>query len=311
MKTVIPTANYHIELNEINKLARDPETFIRNCEEDYIHQLEKVVTEVTQKGCKVVMLAGPSSSGKTTTANKLSACFSKKGINAPVISLDDFFLGIASYHILPNGLPDMESVQTLDLPLINETFLELITKGEAVFPIFDFERSQRSKLTKLLKLDQNGVLIVEGLHALNPLLTEKIDAKNIFKIYVSTRTQYMYKEHVVLTPKDNRLIRRMVRDHKFRARSPRETLENWQNVLDGEEKYIYQWRDTADFKIDSAHNYEGCIFHHYILPMTKELKSDPTYGGKVREVVEILEAFDDIDFSYIPEDSLLREFIGF
>ncbi|MEG1973017.1 MAG: hypothetical protein RR315_07610, partial [Oscillospiraceae bacterium] len=193
----------------------------------------------------------------------------------------------------------------------NETFLKLLNEGRAIFPVFDFENSERSEETKLIELEARDVIIVEGLHALNPLLTETVDARNIFKLYVSTRTQFMYKDVVVLSPKDNRLIRRMVRDHKFRGRPPKDTLEAWESVLDGEEKNVYTFRDSADIKIDSAHNYEGCIFHHYILPMVQELKSDAKYGGKIREVVEILEAFDDIDFKYIPKDSLLREFIGF
>lgn len=310
MKTIIPTGNSHIDVTQINEMARDPKKFIENCEQDYISQLKSAVNEVIYKGSKVVMLAGPSSSGKTTTAHKLSQCFGERGICAHVVSLDDFFLGMKHYPILPNGQVDMESVKTLDLELINKTFYQLVTTGEADFPLFDFEISERKKEVLHLCLGERDVLIVEGLHALNPLLTETIDASNVYRIYVSTRTQFMYKEHVVLTPKDNRLIRRMVRDHNFRGRPPKDTLDNWQNVLDGEEKYIYEFRDSADFKIDSALNYEGCIFHHYILPLTKELKGDPTYGGKIRQVVEILEAFDDIDFEYIPQDSLLREFIG-
>lgn len=310
MKTVLPTGNSHIDMEVINKCAKDPERFVANCERDYMSQIQSVVNEIIYNGARVVMLAGPSSSGKTTTAHKISKCFSERGIKAPVVSLDDFFLGKAHYQRLPNGLLDMESINTLDLKLINQVFAQLTKTGEADFPLFDFENSCRKEEVNHISLGENDVLVVEGLHALNPLLTESIDAKDVYKVYVSTRTQFMYKGEEVLTPKDNRLIRRIVRDHNFRNRAPKKTLDDWVNVLDGEKKYIYEFRDNADFKIDSALNYEGCIFHHYILPLVDELKGDPTYGGKIRQIVEILEAFDDIDFSYIPEDSLLREFIG-
>ena len=310
MKTVLPTGNSHIDMEVINKCAKNPETFIANCERDYDSQINSVVNEIIYNGSKVVMLAGPSSSGKTTTAHKISKCFSERGIKAPVISLDDFFLGKAHYKRLPNGLLDMESVDTLDLKLINEVFSELTATGEADFPLFDFEKSSRKDEVNHICLGENDVLVVEGLHALNPLLTQSIDASEVYKVYVSTRTQFTYKGMEVLTPKDNRLIRRIIRDHNFRNRPPKKTLDDWVNVLAGEEKYIYQFRDSADFKIDSSLNYEGCVFHHYILPLVDELKGDPTYGGKIRRIVEILEAFDDIDFSHIPKDSLLREFIG-
>ena len=137
-----------------------------------------------------------------------------------------------------------------------------------------------------------------------------LDPSSLFRVYVSTRTAYLDGETEVLSPKDARLIRRMVRDHNFRNRSPLETLLAWEDVLDGEEKYIYPFRDSVDYKIDSMLDYEGCVFHHYILPMLGEMKDDSVFAGKVRQIVEILEVFDDIDYSYIPENSLLREFIG-
>ncbi len=310
MKTVLPTGNSHIDLEVINKCAKEPEKFVANCERDYDSQINSAVNEIIYNGSKVVMLAGPSSSGKTTTAHKISKCFSERGINAPVVSLDDFFLGKAHYKRLPNGLLDMESIDTLDLKLINEVFAQLTETKEADFPLFDFEKSCRKKEVNHIALSENDVLVVEGLHALNPLLTQSIDAKEVYRVYVSTRTQFTCNGKELLTPKDNRLIRRIIRDHNFRNRPPKKTLEDWVNVLDGEKKYIYEFRDSADFKIDSALNYEGCIFHHYILPLVDELKSDDTHGGKIRCIVETLEAFDDIDFSYIPKDSLLREFIG-
>ncbi|MBP0980643.1 MAG: hypothetical protein J5968_00400, partial [Oscillospiraceae bacterium] len=286
--------------------------FIARCEKDYYHQIDRVVERVldSRGRIRVILLAGPSSSGKTTTANKLSEEFFKIGINAPVVSLDDFFLGKENYPKLPDGSPDMEALEALDLPLINKLVKELMETGEAVFPTFDFAISRRSDVTHTVTLGEGGVLILEGLHAINPRLLDSISDNKIFRLFVSVRTKYLDDEKEVLVPKDVRLIRRMVRDHKFRNQSPLETLLGWRDVLDGEEKYIYPYRDSVDFKIDSALDYEACVFHHYILPMLESLKDDAVYSGKVKQVVDILEAFDDIDYTYIPKNSLLREFIG-
>ncbi len=312
MKIISKVKNSHIEVAEINALAQNPADFIAYCEKGYFDQINEIVEQVLSSNgrYRVILLAGPSSSGKTTTAHKLSEGFAKNGVHAPVVSLDDFFLGMASYPKLSDGTPDMESVEALDLPLVNATLGCLLGQGCATFPIFDFNNSVRSSHTNIIELGERGVLIVEGLHALNPRLVEVLDPSALYRAYVSTRTKYMDGETEVLTPKDARLIRRMVRDHNFRNRSPLETLLAWEDVLDGEEKYIYPFRDGVDYKIDSSLDYEGCVFHHYILPMIEALKDDRVYSGKVKQIVDLLEAFDDIDYRYIPEDSLLREFIG-
>ena len=312
MKLISRQKNSIIQMSEINLLARYPEFFISECEKGYQHQINEVVDLIleSQGRYRVVLLAGPSSSGKTTTAHKIPEEFGRRGVSAPVVSLDDFFLGMEFYPKLPDGSPDMEAVEALDLPLINETLRELLETGHATFPPIDFERSCRGGKVNEIPLGEKGVLVMEGLHAINPRLVEVLDPSDLFRVYVSTSTAYLDGETEVLSPKDARLIRRMVRDHNFRNRSPLETLLAWEDVLDGEEKYIYPFRDSVDYKIDSMLDYEGCVFHHYILPMLGEMKDDSVFAGKVRQIVEILEAFDDIDYSYIPENSLLREFIG-
>lgn len=312
MKIINKYKNSHIDISEINELVKNPQIFIARCEMDYYRQIDRVVEKVLDSNgrIKVLLLAGPSSSGKTTTANKISEAFCKIGIDAPVVSLDDFFLGKENYPKLPDGTPDMEALEALDLPLINKLVNELMENSEAVFPTFDFTMSCRSDKTHTVTLQKGGVLILEGLHAINPRLLDSVSDNRIFRLYVSVRTKYLDGDRDVLVPKDMRLIRRMVRDHKFRNHSPLQTLLGWSDVLDGEEKYIYPYRDSVDFKIDSALDYEACVFHHYILPMVESLKDDAVYSGKVKQVVDILEAFDDIDYTYIPKNSLLREFIG-
>jgi len=311
MKLVYENRDSRIDLQEVNQLARQPARFITDCEAAYETQLQELVRRMRERAhARILLLAGPSSSGKTTTAHKLAAYLEQAGAQAHVVSLDDFYLGMEFYPKLPDGTPDMESVDSLDLPLINETLSTLLQTGRALFPTFDFERSCRGEAQNLIELGENGVIVMEGLHALNPRLVEALPQDALYRAYVSTRTVYLDGEREVLTPKDARLIRRMVRDHKFRGRSPVDTLVGWKDVLDGEEKYIYPFRDSVDYRIDSAFDYEGCVFHHYILPMIEELKKETVYRGKVRQIVDLLEAFDDIDFRYIPKHSLLREFIG-
>ena len=312
MKTINQNKNSSIDISEVNMLAENPAAFISRCEEEYRSQLEALAERVKESGglYRVIALAGPSSSGKTTTAHKLSKEFGRCGVEAPVVSLDDFYLGRDLYPKLSNGQPDMEAVEALDLPLINETLKELTQNGVATFPVFDFENSCRSSVNNMISLGENGVLIIEGIHALNPRLVELMDKNRIFKVYVSVRTKYMLGEEEILCPKDARLIRRMVRDHNFRGKAPWETLKSWKEVLDGEEKHIYPFRDEVDYKIDSALDYEGCVFHHYILPMIDAFKDQGVYSDKLGQIVDILECFNDIDKAYIPKDSLLREFIG-
>ena len=313
MKIISNYKNSYADIADINREVENPATFIAKCEKIYYDQIGSIVNEIlySHGRYRIILLAGPSSSGKTTTAHKISEAFGTIGIHAPVVSIDDFFLGIANYPKLPDGSPDMETIETVDIPLVNATFNELLEKGSAVFPIFDFTKSERSDKTRTIDLGKYGVLIVEGTHALNPRLTEFMDQRVLYRVYVSTRTKYSDGDKPLLTPKNSRLIRRMVRDHKFRGRLPIETLKSWNNILDGEEKHIYPYRDSVDFKIDSALDYEGCVFHHYILPLLEDMNSlEGDDLEKITQIKNALEAFDDIDASFIPKESLLREFIG-
>lgn len=312
MKEVEFYKNLHVQLSEINQKAKtDPAGFVADCEQGYRSQLEAIAERVGDEGkYDVLLLAGPSSSGKTTTAHKLGEAFRRRGKMAPVVSLDDFFLGMAQYPKRPDGRPDMETVHALDIPLINRCLLELSRNGTALFPQFDFETSSRKDEWQRITLQKQDILIVEGLHALNPLLVEAIDQERVLKVYVSTRTKFLDGEAEILTPKNTRLIRRMVRDYNFRGHPPLGTISMWDGILEGEEEYIYPFRDKVDFKIDSSLDYEACVFHQYILPILGPVLEDPVFGEKARQIIEIFDAFYDIDHTLIPADSLLREFIG-
>lgn len=311
MKNIPENRNAHVQLSEVNRRAEEPEKFISDCEAAYNLQINELVdTLLSDTKRRVLLLAGPSSSGKTTTAHKIAENIEKRGKTAHVISLDDFFLGMEYYPRRDDGTPDTECVEALDLLLINQTFSTLISSGKAVFPTFDFTTSSRGKDTYTIELGESGIVVVEGLHALNPRLVEALPPDTLFRAYVSTRTLYLDGDREVLTPKDARLVRRMVRDHYFRGRAPMDTLLGWKQVLGGEAKHIYPFRDSVDYKINSSFDYEGCVFHHYVLPILEELKKSAVSNEKARQLIDMLEDFDDIDFKYIPEDSLLREFIG-
>jgi uridine kinase len=311
MKAVFDYSYSASDISLINKKAKNPYDFINECEDFYRFQLDMLVKCIKSRpDCRVLLLSGPSSSGKTTTAHKISQILTDGGIPAPVVSMDDFYLGVEHYPKLDDGTPDMEALEALDLPLLESTIYKLINSGSSNFPIFDFKLSKRAEGYNNITMAKNGILVMEGIHALNPFVHFGLDKTQIFRAYISTRTVYTAAKEQVLVPKDTRLIRRISRDYFFRGNDPVKTLLEWKDVLDGEEKYIYPFRDSADFKIDSSLDYEACVFHHYILPLIVHLKNNLQCSHKVLQIIEILEAFDDIDNQLIPQDSLLREFIG-
>ena len=312
MKIVYPDRNSYVQLSDINAAAKeDPAAFVRRCEADFEAQLDALVSSFkTSPGKKILMLAGPSSSGKTTTAFKLSERFEGLGFGAPVISLDEFFLGIEQYPRLPDGSPDMESVYALDIPLVQKCLSDLARCGEAVFPRFDFSTSSRAGLDHTIRLGSDDLLIIEGIHALNPILISNLKVEALYRAYISTRTRVLDGERPVYAPKDARLIRRMIRDQNFRGYAAVNTLLKWHNVLDGEEKYIYPYRDLVDFKIDSSMEYEGGIFHHFLSEVMSELRPDNAQHQELGRLIGCLDYFLEIPVETVPVDSLLREFIG-
>ena len=299
-------------MDAINKYAETPETFIKDCEANYQFQLDMVAEKLCSNDnhCSIILLSGPSASGKTTTAHKLSRTFEKRGVKAPVISLDDFFLGKENYQKLPDGSLDMESIRTLDIPHLKFCLTELLKNGICEFPIFDFKTSRRSENTNRIELAENDILIIEGIHALNPLLTEGIPDDRIIKIYVSVRTKFVNGEESIFEPKTIRLMRRMLRDKRERNHSPEETLQMWNNIVQGEIKYIDPFRDDVDVKIDTTLDYEPCIFHNFLYPLLDKIDES---NGDLHELLKMyygLEMFTDIDENLLPENSLLREFVG-
>jgi len=262
-----------------------------------------------RRECKFVLLCGPSASGKTTTAHKLKHRLIGLGVGARVISMDNFFMGIEKYPKLPNGKPDMESVEALDLELLNICFEKLQKQGEAALPTFDFAAQKRCLESHHVSLSQGDVLIMEGIHALNPQVLSNIPGQNIFRVYVSVRSKFINGDEVILTPKDIRLTRRMVRDHKFRGWPPHSTLEQWEHVLEGERENINPYRDDVDLKMDNTIDYEVCVWHGLLTGLLKDRKKYEMYP-EIQRILQGLLRFPRLDYNLIPCNSLLREFIG-
>lgn len=311
MKTILEKKYTPVEIAGINELAiLDPAGLVEKAEDYYNTQvLTAARTIKARTGCKFVLLCGPSASGKTTTAHKLGRRLVELGVGARVVSMDNFFMGINSYPKLPNGKPDMESIKALDLPLLNRCFGELMKKGESTLPTFDFERQQRSMQAEHVRLDDGDVLIMEGIHALNPEVLCDIPKENVFHIYVSVRSKFINGDEVILIPKDIRLMRRMVRDHKFRGWPPLSTLEQWTHVLEGERKNIDPYRDDVDLKMDNTIDYEVCVWHDLLNALLEDKEKYEAYP-EIRRIFEGLLRFPKLDYHLIPENSLLREFLG-
>lgn len=316
MRPIIPKKYFPKEITHINEMAEShPQKLVGRSEADYNNQVDACARRIAEHAgrYKFVMLCGPSASGKTTTAHKIKHRLIKRGVGTNVISMDDFFKGVEFYPRRPDGKPDLESIYALDLDLMDECFSRLLQTGESDFPVYDFTRGKRASMGHKMTLSENGILIVEGIHSLNPMVLSKIPREKLFRIYASVRTKFLDGDEDILIPKDIRLVRRMVRDNKFRGYSPAVTLMNWQEVLEGERKYINPYRDDVDLKLDNTIDYEGCVFHDFLEPIIEQQINsgvDLSVYPELERIFTGLKKFRCIDMDLIPKNSLLREFVG-
>ncbi|MEG2769638.1 MAG: nucleoside kinase, partial [Oscillospiraceae bacterium] len=233
-----------VEVSLINAAAKAPENFVNHCEIEYEYRVVAAAAEVLKGGYKVVMVTGPSSSGKTTTAHKLANALCEMGHMSKVVSLDDFYLDLDRYPRLPDGSKDYENVNALDVPEIQKCLAQVINTGKTMLPQFDFKNECRQDQRKSLDVG-DGVVVVEGIHALNPTLTDHLDGNKIYKIYAGMREEYSHMGQRILPTRDIRLVRRMVRDSKFRGHSPEKTMSMWPDVCKGEDLYIKVFKPEA------------------------------------------------------------------
>lgn len=304
---------YACDLDRINYEAKNNAAdFVRMTEGVFRYDLKLIVEQImSMNGDRhVILLSGPSGSGKTTTAKKLADEFKMHDIDVQLISMDDFYLGIDYVCKTPDGKPDFECVEALDIPLIRKTIEQLAETGECTIPKYDFKISQRSTETREIKLSHNSVIIMEGIHALNPIFSDGMPTDKVVKIYVSVKQGIKSGEDYVLTNRDIRFLRRVVRDYSFRRVAPENMLEMWPTVCEGEIKYIRPYRYTSDFTVNSIHIYEPCIMKNTALELLQKIEKDNPDREYTDRLIQSLMRFESIDLSLVPENSLIREFIG-
>ncbi len=274
-------------------------------------KLGSIADQIDQrKNVKVVLVSGPSSSGKTTFSKRLSVHLEILGYKPVLLSVDNYFVEREDTPKDENGHFDFECLDALDLTLFNNQLSQLLNGEEVKVPTFDFTQGKKVYLGNTLKLKENSILVVEGIHGLNPSLTSKIDDSLKYKIFVSALTQVSIDSQNPIPTTDNRLVRRMVRDYRYRGYSALETLRRWQSVRKGEEKWIFPFQENADIMFNSALLAELGILKQYAEPILREVPEiEPEYAEAVR-LLKFLSYFKTISEKDIPPTSILREFFG-
>lgn len=302
--------NFASDLNDL--VINDKIESLVNVNETYYNnQLNKCAKDIIANNMNIVMLAGPSSSGKTTTAKKLAIQLAVLGKDAYVISTDDYFVDRNKTPLDENGNKDFESIDAIDLHSLNEDLLDLLEGKEVILPSFNFIKGIRTLSNKKIKMKDNTILIIEGIHALNPKLTDYIPEKNKYKIYVSVLTGINIDSTNRISSTETRLIRRIVRDNKYRGYDTLETLKSWDKVKLGEQKYIFPYQNRADFYVDSSLIYEYNALKKYAIECFKQVSKNSKYYYMVDRLENILSYFVEIENTKIIDDhSILREFIG-
>ena len=263
-----------------------------------------------RKGVKLILLAGPSSSGKTTTCKRLSIQLIANGLRPLQISLDDYFVDRELSPRDENGDYDFESIHALNLKLINEQFNALFNGEEVELPRYDFPTGKSVKSGNKLKMEDNNVLVVEGIHALNPELTSQIPEELKYRVYVSALTTILLDDHNYIPTTDNRLLRRIIRDYKYRGVDARETIRRWPSVRAGENKWIFPFQENADVMFNSAMLFELAVIKQQAEPLLEQVPENcPEYSEAYR-LLKFLKYIKPIPNTDIPPTSLLREFLG-
>ena len=276
---------------------------------------EKKISEIadeiaSRKGVKLVLLAGPSSSGKTTTCKRLSIQLLANGIRPLQISLDDYFVDREHTPKDENGEYDYESIYALNLKLINEQFTKLFCGEEVELPKYDFQTGKSKPSGKRLKMLPNNVLVVEGIHALNPELTSEIPEKQKFRVYVSALTTILLDDHNYIPTTDNRLLRRIIRDYKYRGVTAQESIHRWPSVRAGENKWIFPYQENADAMFNSAMLFELAVIKQQAEPLLEQVPENCEEYSEAYRLKKFLDYIRPIPNRDIPPTSLLREFLG-
>ncbi len=298
-----------VQIKDINKEAKeDFKGFVEACEKNYNNRVEGIADYIAdhRDDIDIVLLSGPSSSGKTTTSEILIDKLEDKGIRSLTVSTDDFFIDRAKVPYKKNGFRDYEALESTNIKLLKTCIRDLLEKKETYFPRYDFLTGESIRMGKRVRLRENEVIIIEGIHALNPVIVNDPIFKKSLKLYVCVFTNFADHGRIYLTARELRLTRRILRDCMTRGATPDYSISMWKNVLDGENKYIKPNIGNADFIIDTTHAYEPLIYKDLILPKLRACEN-PVPGNLISDY----ELFISEDAHVIPKGSLLNEFVIF
>ena len=279
-------------------------------QEKQVAKIAEKIADGYKEGIRIVLISGPSSSGKTTFCKRLQVQLTTNLLHPVGISLDDYFLNREDTPKDEHGEYDFESLYALDLPYFNKDLKKLLSGEEIELPTFNFETGQRVFKGKKLKLRENSILVIEGIHALNPELTEFIDDKYKYRVYVSVLTSISLDNHNWIPTTDNRLLRRIIRDYRFRGYSAEDTINRWPSVRRGEDKWIFPYQENADAMFNSAMLYELAALRKFAEPILAQVPESSKANAEAYRLLRFLRYFNYIPTEELPGTSLLREFLG-
>lgn len=302
--------NYVANLNDVISEHKH-EMVINMVEALHEKKIASIADKITGKKKRVILIAGPSSSGKTTFANRLKIHLKVNGLNPITISTDDYFVDRSKTPLDENGKYDFESIRAVDCEQFNEDLNKLLSGESVVIPTFDFHEGKRIYVRDAIQLVDNQPIIIEGIHGLNEELTQRVFKKDKYKIYISALTQLNIDTHNRIPTTDSRLLRRIVRDSQFRGHTASKTIDMWPSVRRGEERNIFPYQEEADVIFNSAMSYELAILKKHAEPLLKEITSDQPEYIEANRLLKFLSYFESIaEDDWVPRTSILKEFIG-
>ena len=302
---IFPT-HCEYSIDEINHLIRtDPEALVAAAERDYHAQLREAV--IRFHGRRILCLAGPSGSGKTTTANKLAKLLNQDGVPTQVLSMDDFYKNHKDMKPVEGKL-NFEVLDSLETELLHDKIQELIHGGKTDLPRYDFHTGTRKDDAVPTVLPSNGAIIIEGIHGLHEEVAQCLEKDLLFRVYISPHSGFQNEDGIGVDKRQVRLIRRMIRDSHHRNATPAETLTMWEEVCRAEDLYVRPMARFAEYRINSVHLYEPCLFRNEMIGLLNGVEKESKYFQMTENLKFSLEKFEALSESYLPKDSLLREF---
>jgi len=301
------------QLNALSRNRSRAREFIQTAEALHDRKIAELAGMITEKKnqARIILIAGPSSSGKTTFTKKLALSLKSAGLKPQLISLDDYYKERSKVPLDEDGKPDFEVLEALDIDVFNRNLEDLFAGRETEIPVFDFKRvGGRLEKGRKIHLDEDGIILYEGIHGLNPRLTPGLEKGKAFRIYISALTQLNLDDHDRIPTTDNRLIRRIVRDHQFRSYPALDTLKMWPSVRRGEERHIFPYQGSADVMFNSALDYELAILKIFAEPLLRTVSPEENEYGEARRLMSFLRNFSPFPVEDVPELSIIREFIG-